>query len=155
MTDLRSKYTANFKRDFVAGSAVVIFFLIVISEIVLAISLPLYMKRENVMAVAVRRLQLIASFDDARNKATNLKVNNETAEAEIALLRWNLNRMAEYLRKYVKYLSSNDIAVLQQQVNEMRVSLHHLEKVGPFTKANTIDYAPYLHQIMKKSGVIK
>ena len=47
MENIRSKYTANFKRDYVAGSAIAIFFLIVISEITLAVSLPLYMRSEN------------------------------------------------------------------------------------------------------------
>ena len=155
MENIRSKYTANFKRDYVAGSAIAIFFLIVISEITLAVSLPLYMRSENAMAVSVRRLKLIETFDDARKKARSLKVKNETAKAEAALLRWNLDRMAEYLRLYAKYLSGDEIATLQTQLNEMRASLNQLQKDVPFSTEYNLDYTPYLERIMKQSGVAR
>lgn len=153
--NLRSKYTANFKRDYVATSAVVVFFLIIISEIVLAVSLPLFMKKENVMAVSVRRLRLLESFDSARYRARAIKLKNETAQAELSLLVWNLNRMAEYLRNYAKYLSGDDLAALQLQLNEMSASLSHLQRGKPFSKEYNLDYTPYLERVMKKSGVIQ
>lgn len=132
MKNLRSRYTANFKRDYVAASAVVVFFLIIVSEVFLAVSLPLYMKQENAMAVSVRHLKLLESFDGARSYAKALKIKDETAQAELALLIWNLNRMADYLRNYSQYLSSDDLAVLQKQLNEMAASIRHLSRGVPF-----------------------
>ena len=155
MKNLRAKYTANFKRDYVAGSAIVIFFLIVISEIALAVSIPIYMKRENAMALAVRRLELIQTFDTTRSVAKSLKVKNETAQAEIDVIAWNLNRMAEYLRQYSKYLSGSEVAVLQQQLIEMSTVLSHLRRGVPFTKRHEIDYTPYLERVMKQSGAVQ
>ena len=63
--------SAEFKRDYVAALAVLIFSLIVIAEIVLAFSIPWYLKQEDSMATAVKKLELIQSFDKARamNKA--------------------------------------------------------------------------------------
>lgn len=153
--DLRARYSANFKRDYVATSAVVIFFLIVISEITLAISLPLFMERENIMAVSVRRLKLLETFDATRRQANALKVKNPTAQAEAELLKWNLNQMAEYLRKYAKYLSGNDLATLQQQLNEMSACLTYLHRRRSFSREYKLDYTPYLERIMKRSGVSK
>ena len=66
MKSLRLKYTANFKRDYVAGAALVIFFLIVCGEIFLAVSLPIYMNRDAALAVSVRRLRLVETFDQVR-----------------------------------------------------------------------------------------
>jgi hypothetical protein len=75
-------YSAKFKRDYVAASAVVIFIAIVLAEIALAISIPAYLKRENAMALEVRRLQLLDSFDGARGMSEKLKPKGgETAEA--------------------------------------------------------------------------
>ena len=155
MKNLRSRYTANFKRDYVAASAVVVFFLIIISEVFLAVSLPLYMKQENAMAVSVRHLKLLESFDGTRSYAKALKIKDETAQAELALLIWNLNRMADYLRNYSQYLSSDDLAVLQKQLNEMAASIRHLSRGVPFSREYKIDYTPYLERVMKQSGVIK
>lgn len=155
MKNLRSRYTANFKRDYVAAVAVIIFFLIVISELVLAVSLPLYMKQENAMAVSVRRLKLLETFDEIRGHAKSVKVKNSTAQAEIDLIVWNLDRMADYLRQYIQYLSSDDLAILQKQINEMNASIASLKSGVPFSREYKIDYTPYLERIMKQSGVTK
>ena len=154
MNNLRVKYSANFKRDYVAFFAVVIFFLIVISELVLAVSLPLYMRHDSAMAVSVRRLRLLESFDAARRAAQSLKPKNDTVQAELALLSWNLDMMADYLRRYAKYLTSDEIALLQGQLNEMSASLNALKRDKPFSKEYKIDYTPYLEWVMKKSGVL-
>lgn len=155
MKNLREKYTANFKRDYVAGSAIVIFILIVISEIFLAVYIPLSMKRENAMALAVRRLEFLEVFDDTRNFAVPLRVKNDVAQAEISLIAWNLNRMAEYLRQYSRYLTSDELAVLKKQLFEMNAAVFYLRHGVPYSKEHVIDYTPYLERIMKQSGVIK
>ena len=64
------QFSAKFKRDYVAALAVVIFFAIVLAEIVLAVSIPAYLQREDAMALQARRLQLLESFDAARNLGT-------------------------------------------------------------------------------------
>lgn len=153
MNNLRSKYSASFKRDYIAGAAVVIFVLIVISEVVLAVTLPVYMKKENAMALSVRRLQLLETFDNLRLYARHLKSDNNTVQSEIKLLVWNLDKMADYLRQYTQYLSSDEIAILQSQLNEIGASLNFLSKQKPFSREYKIDYTPYLERIMKKSGV--
>ena len=153
MNNLRSKYSASFKRDYIAGAAVVIFVLIVISEVVLAVTLPVYMKKENAMALSVRRLQLLETFDNLRLYARHLKSDNNTVQSEIKLLVWNLDKMADYLRQYTQYLSSDEIAILQSQLNGIGASLNFLSKQKPFSREYKIDYTPYLERIMKKSGV--
>lgn len=153
--NLKSKYTAKFKSDYVAVSAIVLFFLIIISELTLAVSLPLFMKQENVMAVSVRRLHLLETFDKTRKLSRKLTSKDDTVQAEAALLTWNLNRMADYLRDYAKYLSSEDLAVLQKQLNEMNASLTHLQNGKPFSQEYKLDYTPYLDRVMKQSGVSK
>ena len=49
------QFSAKFKRDYVAALAVVIFFAIVLAEIVLAVSIPAYLHREDAMALQVRQ----------------------------------------------------------------------------------------------------
>lgn len=152
MDSLRLKYTANFKRDYVAGTALVIFFLIVGAEIFLAVSLPIYMSREAALAVSVRRLHLISSFDHVRNRARSLKLKNDTADSEAALLVWNLNLMASYLRKYSHYLSGEQLTLLQQQINEMDALVTHLSQDVPISREFKLNCGPYLNMVLRKSG---
>ena len=152
MNSLRLKYTANFKRDYVAGAALVIFFLIVTAEIVLAVSLPIYMNQEAALAVSVRRLRLMESFDGVRGRIMNLKLKNDTARSEAMLLEWNLDLMAAYLRRYSKYLNGDQLAVLQQQLNEMDATLAGLYLGKPLSREYRMNHTPYLRMILKKSG---
>lgn len=154
MKDLRLKYTANFKRDYVAGAAVVIFFLIVASELFLAVWLPMCMRKESALAVSVRRLHLVESFDRVRRKARALAPKEAIAKAEAGVLMWNLDLMASYMRKYVKYLSSDDLATLQQQLNEFEASVTYLSRGRAYSKQQKLDCSQFLDQVMKKSGVI-
>lgn len=153
MNTLRSKYTAKFKRDYVAWAAIVIFCLIVISEITLAVALPVYMYKDASLAVSVRRLNLLESFDAVRRNANSLKSSDPAIQAEGRILLWTLNQMADYLRNYSKYLSSEDIATLQMQINEMNAVLGQLHKGVPFSREHKLDYEPYINSVMKKSGV--
>lgn len=51
------------------------------------------------MALEVRRLQLLDSFDGARGMSEKLKPKGgETAELEARLVAWGLNSLAPYLR---------------------------------------------------------
>ncbi|MBR2373631.1 MAG: hypothetical protein IKA87_05315 [Lentisphaeria bacterium] len=153
MKNLRLKYTANFKRDYVAGAAVAMFFMIVISELFLAVWLPLYMRRESALATKARRLHLIESFDAVRNQMRRVTPKDRTAKAEMALLMWNTDLMADYLREYAQYLSSEDVAALQQQLNEFSAAANYLMRGKPYSREQKLDCTPFLEQIMKKSGV--
>ena len=152
MDSIRLKYTANFKRDYVAGAALVIFFLIVCGEIVLAVSLPIYMNREAALAVSVRRLRLVETFDQVRYRAKSLKLKDDTSDSEAALLMWNLDLMASYLRKYSHYLTGEQLTVLQQQLNDMDAAVNQLARGIPFSQEYRLNCAPYLNMVLRKTG---
>lgn len=146
-------YSANFKRDYVAWFALGLFFLIVISEVTLAVALPAYMRRDKAIALSVRRLRLIESFDIARYQATQIKSQKDTVQAEVRLISWTLNQMADHLRENALKLDSTQIALLQQQLNEMSASLNQLKKGIPFSKEYKLDCTPYIQRTLRRSGV--
>ena len=146
-------YSANFKRDYVAWFALVLFFLIVISEVTLAVALPAYMRRDTAIALSVRRLQLVESFDYARGQVPRVKSKKETVQAEVRLISWTLNQMAEHLREHVLQFDSDQIAALQQQLNEMNATLTQLKKDIPFSQEYKLDCTPYIQRTLRESGV--
>lgn len=138
-------YSARFKRDYVAMLAVVIFLAIVIAEITLAISIPAYLRRENAMALEVRRLQLLESFDKARSNSEKLKVKGgDTAEMEARLVAWGLNSLAPYLRAHAGSLSGEEIAELQNTVTEFSRIMTRLRDIGPYCVEQTLDTGGYI-----------
>ena len=141
--------SANFKRDYVAFSAVLIFFLIVIAEVALAISIPAYLTRENVLAVQVRRLQLLNSFDALRNYVRSIPAN-ENGKKELQLVSWNLNQLADYLRENSGKLTSNEIAELQEVVNEFRKVATVIAHRKSYTAEISLNTVGYVNGVLKE-----
>ncbi|MDR0931544.1 MAG: hypothetical protein LBM70_00780 [Victivallales bacterium] len=149
-------YSARFKRDYVAASAVVIFFAIVLAEIALAISIPAYLRRENAMALEVRRLQLLESFDQARNMSDKLKVKGgEVATLEARLVAWGLNTLAPYLRENADKLSGEELASLQDTVTQFTRIMTRLRDVGSYCSEQTLDTGIYVDGLIPETEAKK
>lgn len=148
----RAMLSANFKRDYVAALAVVIFALIVAAELTLAVAIPAYLYRENAMALEVRRLKLLETFDSARRLCGNVKAKTTAAEMELQLVSWNLDRLAVYLRKESRFLDSEEIALLQDAVNDSLAVLGKLKNGGAFSREAVLDTSVYVDSLIPKTG---
>ena len=144
--------SANFKRDYVAASAILIFILIVVLELTLAVAIPSYLYREDTMALQVRRLKLFESFDSARNRCNNAKPQDTAAKMELKLVEWNLDLLARYLREERNNLSSDEIALLQNYVNDSLAILKKLSSGGSFSNETKFDTATYVESLIPKRG---
>ena len=127
--------SANFKRDYVATLAIVLFFLIVAAEITLAIAIPSYLRRRNVLALQMRRDILRQRFDNARKRCDKLKPKTgSVAEMELLLVSWNLDLLAPYLRSEIKNMDGDEIAAVQKAVDhniQVLTVLEGYEKLNP------------------------
>ena len=113
--------SANFKRDYVATLAIVLFFSIVSAEITLAIAIPSYLSRRNVLALQMRRDVMWQKFDNARKRCEKLKPKTGSIiEMELLLVSWNLDLLAPYLRNERKYKTMNgdEIAAVQKAIDD-------------------------------------
>lgn len=142
------QFSAKFKRDYVAALAVVIFFAIVLAEIVLAVSIPAYLHREDAMALQVRRLQLLESFDAARNLGNSLKPNGETVELEARLVMWNLNLLATYLRENSADLTGEEIASLQNDVRAFTGILARIQSGETLCRERKLDSSFFVNSLI-------
>ena len=131
-----------------AALAVVIFFAIVLAEIVLAVSIPAYLHREDAMALQVRRLQLLESFDAARNLGNSLKPNGETAELEARLVMWNLNLLATYLRENSADLTGEEIASLQNDVRAFTGILARIQSGETLCRERKLDSSFFVNSLI-------
>ena len=145
--------SANFKRDYVATLAIVLFFMIVLSEVTLAVAIPTYLHRENSMALEVRRLKLIQDFDLARIRCNKLiKVKTVAAAMELQLVSWNLDRLAPYLRNEAKHLDSDDLARIQKAVDQSHRVLDTLAAGKSFSKEAELKTDIYVDSLIPKDG---
>ena len=142
--------SANFKRDYVACFAVILFALIVIGELIIAVSIPAYLSRSTAMAKEVRLIKLRESFDKVRQLANSVKCANDNAVLERNLVSWELNKLARFMRKNDEQLSSDDIARIQKAVDESGAILRHINSKKSFSRAVTLDTGGYVNSVMSK-----
>ena len=121
------RYSAKFKRDYVAMLAVAIFFAIIFCEVALA-------------------------FDGARSLANNVKPAQEAAELEARLLRWDLNLLANYLRTEAPKLTSSEISELQATVRDITYFLARLREGRSFCSERKLDTSIYMDSLLEASA---
>ena len=142
--------SANFKRDYMAYFAVILFCAIVIGEIIIAIAIPTYLSRSSAMAKEVRSIKLRESFDSVRYYANSVKCANDNAVLERSLVVWDLNKLAKFLRTNGENLSGEDIAKLQKIVNETGAILRHIGNKKSFSRSVRLDTGGYVNSLMDK-----
>ena len=145
--------SAEFKRDYIALAATLAFCLIVISEVTLAVSIPMYLYRENSMAYQVLRLQLLYRFDGLRNKIKNTRAKSDAAQAELQIVQWNLNSLADYLRDEADKLTFDEIKELLSMLNENDRFIQKIKSGKSFSQANKLNTARYIDSLIPKREV--
>ena len=141
-------WSAKFKRDYVAFSAVVIFCLIVLAEIALAVSIPAYLERENAMALQVRRLRMLESFDGARYFLEHTKNNEEKAVMELRLISWNFNLLSVYLRENSGKMTGDEISEVTASIRELDTLARKIDSQGAVCEEYKLDPTFYLNALV-------
>ncbi len=100
------------------------------------------------MALQVRRLQLLESFDAARNLGNSLKPNGETAELEARLVMWNLNLLATYLRENSADLTGEEIASLQNDVRAFTGILARIQNGETLCRERKLDSSFFVNSLI-------
>jgi hypothetical protein len=72
------------------------------------------------------------------------------AALEKNIITWELDKLANYMRKYQKDLSSEEVAKVQKLIDEMGGLLGHLKDGKAFSKAIRLDTSVYVKSILNK-----
>ena len=145
----KSLFTANFKRDYVAFSAVGMFFLIVAAEIVLAVSIPAYFVRSNLWDLQIAQQDLLTDFDDLRGRCNRFAGKTPEVTEENNILLWNLNLMSNYIRVNQKRLGWDDIRSLKEDLMQMRQVQSRLVQGKAFNRPRALNTGKTLDALRK------
>ena len=150
MAKIKRIQSANFKRNTLTIAAVVLFGLIVISEVALAISIPWYLTRENTMAREVLQIQLRDSFDYARRLSASANSKSEVRQAEMRLVRWSLDSMTDYLRNYSDKLDTEDLKNIQGTVNSLVQIANRINSRKSYSEEQHLDTGLYVDSLLNR-----
>ena len=135
----KSLFTANFKRDYVAYSAIGMFFLIVAAEVILAVSIPTYFVRSNLWDLQIAQQDLLRDFDDLRGRCNRFAGKTPDVTEENNILLWNLNLMSNYIRVNQKLLGWDDVRSLKEDLTQMRQVHNRLASGKAFNQSRTLN----------------
>ena len=135
----KSLFTAKFKRDYVAFSAVGIFILIVLAEVTLAVSIPAYFVRSNLWDLQIARQDLLRDFDNFRSQCNHFSGKTPALTEENGILLWNLNLMSNYIRENETRLRREDIRSLKEDLKQMRQLHRRLQQGKAFNQIRTLN----------------
>ena len=143
-------YSANFKRNYIAVFAVGLFFFMVISEVVLAVSIPVYMSRENMLSHQVRNREMQLRFDQIRTVCKNISSSNETLVLEKNLMMDTLDYLAKYLRQEASNLTEEEVKELDQLMIKMEKIVRRLASGKSYSQENRLDSSVYINSLIQK-----
>ena len=142
--------SANFKRNTLTVAAVILFGLIVLSEIALAISIPWYLTSENAMAREVLQINLRDSFDNARRISNETKIKDEIKQTEMRLVRWSLDSMADYLREHTENLNTEELKHIQEIVTSLTQTANRIRSRRSYSEERRLDTGLYVNSLLRK-----
>lgn len=146
------EYSAKFKRNYVALFALLIFCLLIVGELLLALSVPWLVRRGGSFAAEIRRREMLMAFDEARRRSHIVPENSETLILEKKLLADTLDDLALYLRGEADRLTPEEVNELTPLVRQLcRVAIQ-LGKGESFSEESRIDSAGYLNSLIRKHG---
>lgn len=139
----RDLQTADFKRDYVMMLAVAIFFGIVVGEVALAVSIPVYFVRSDLWAIEIARQSLHRSFDGLRLRSRKLdesgKLKDSLAGGENQLVLWDLNMMAHYLRENRDTMAPERAAELNRELSGLSRIQTRAEQKKPYNRIESLN----------------
>ncbi|MBE6377904.1 MAG: hypothetical protein E7051_03680 [Lentisphaerae bacterium] len=144
------KYSANFKRNYLAFFALALFTAMIIAELSIALSIPHFVQRENAYAKEIRRREMFLLFDVSRAICHDIKEENESIKLEKKLLSDTLDHLAIYLRREANMITDDEVNVLSPLVVELYKIASQLKNGQSFSRENQLNSQPYLNDLLKK-----
>ena len=145
--------SANFKRDYITALAVGLFILIFISEICVAISIPLIINYTSIYADHGTRQRMVSSFDTLRaNCISKSSVHSSQINMEKQLIRADLDMLSSHLREYNRTMPMSDVEDVIEKIQNYNTVVSRLNApdAQPFCKNESLKLDKITERIEKQ-----
>ena len=145
--------SADFKKDYVTVLAVGLFVFIVLSELFVAVSIPITINHTALYAEHGVRQKVISEFDSLRSECSKKPANaNPVTVLEKKLIRWDLDIISTHMREYSLDMPIEEIEAVGDDIMQYKNIVAELNQPGakPFCKAQTLDLSRITQRIEKK-----
>ena len=144
------KYSANFKRNYLAFFALALFAAMIIAELCITLSIPHFVQRENAYAKEIRRREMFLRFDSTRNLCHDIKEESENIKLEKKLLSDTLDNLAIYLRRESDAITDEEVDKLSPLITDLYKIASQLKAGNSFSQENQLNSQIYLNNLLTK-----
>lgn len=158
MAGKKIKFTAEYRKNYVAFLAVLLFILIIIAEATLATVIPMAMRNENLMAEEAERNDLLILFDQTRARCEAISGKNSAGMEDNLILMEKqlisdvLDRFARYMRNEGSRMTPDEVAKVKWTVQELYKVVSQLEKGQSYSRENRLDTSGYVNKLLKQTN---
>ncbi|MFA6714331.1 MAG: hypothetical protein WC082_05030 [Victivallales bacterium] len=146
----KPEFSANFKKDYIAYSAIVIFFMIISFELFIAVFIPAHLEIEGVHGQEVARQEMIGRFDVIRRRFLRFRSKREYATDEAKIIANSLTPLADYLREYQYQIQLKDIEEIDSAISGLYEFYVHLEKQGAYSSNLKLNNGKFIKILEKE-----
>ena len=134
--------SANFKSDYVAFLAIILFFLIVIAELTVIVGIPIMINHTEVYADFEVKHELIQTFDNARRSARTCISKYPEMQNEAKLILWDLDLLAYYLRENQSNVKMLYVVDMLSDIQKYQIKLKKMSspEAKTYLKLKEIDF---------------
>ncbi len=141
-------FSAKFKRDYVAYMAIVLFFFIVVSEVVMAVSIPILVKHQELWDRQTSQQELAAFFDTTRESLRGMAGSkNDRIAGEAGLLVHGLDELALYLRRNREDMNIEQVNTVDAELNRIPVFQSRLQGGKALSEQEELNYDSFMNQL--------
>ena len=151
-------FTAKYRRNYVAYLAVLLFFLIIAGEILLATAIPTAMRNEELMSDQADRNDLLQLFDTTRINCSKISGKNANQQEdnlillEKQLLNDALDRFARYMREEGEHLTPEEVVKIRAVLAEFNKVAARLNQGKSYSQENRINTSGYINNLLKQTN---
>ena len=145
--------SANFKKDYVTALAIGLFFLMVISELFVAVSIPVTINHTTLYAEEGLRQKMLSSFDALRKQCiAKNKTSNSTVTMEKQFIKYDLDLLSSHLREYNTDMPISEVEGVLEDIQKYNVIMMRLnaDEPNPFCKSENLDLSTIANRIEQK-----
>ena len=151
-------FTAKYRRNYVAHLAVLLFFLIIAGEILLATAIPTAMRNEELMADQAARNDLLMLFDTTRINCAKISGKNANQQEdslillEKQLLTDAIDRFARYIREEGERLTPDEVVKIRSVLIEFNMVAARLAQGKSYSQENRLNTSEYINNLLKQNN---
>lgn len=142
--------SANFKKDYIAYSAIAIFFLIISFEIFMAIFIPAHLQIEGVWSEEVARQEMIDQFDHMRACFFRFNSKDDYAQNEARVINNSLTPLANYLRERQYEIGLKEVKEIEKTMSGILSFYNSLTKDGAYSQDMKLDTKSFIQTLKKE-----